>query len=226
MGLVVVADGMGGCPCGDEASRMAVDFLVSHFREARNGGDRVGAQRPEDEALRFMENGVKRANAGIIGYARQSPERQGMGTTLTALHLDGETGRWVVGHVGDSRVYRCSEGELVQITRDHTWVQSQVEKGSLSQEAARYHPFGHILSQALGVDPELNIEVRSGTASSGETYLLCSDGLTAVLSDEQLLEILSEQRGDGPSALARTLVDRANEGGGPDNVTVGVLQTG
>lgn len=226
IGLVVVADGMGGCPAGDVASRMAVELLVGHFTDARNGDRPVGAQRPEKEALRFMKEGVKRANVGILRHAKENPERQGMGTTLTALHVDGESGRWVIGHVGDSRTYRFSDGELVQLTRDHTWVQAQIDKGSLRAEVARVHPFGHILSQALGVDPELDIEVRSGTASAGETYLLCSDGLTAVLTDEDLRGLLSRGERDELPELARALVDRTNEGGGPDNVTVGLLRVG
>lgn len=226
MGLVVVADGMGGCPAGDVASRMAVDLLVGHFTEARDEGRPVGAQLSEEEALRFMEEGVKRANVGILRHARENPERQGMGTTLTALHLDHESGRWVVGHVGDSRAYRFSGKGLAQLTRDDTWVQAQVEKGSISAEAARLHPMGHVLAQAMGVDPELDIEVRSGTASAGETYLLCSDGLTAVLPDERIQAILSRGEEEDLSDLARALVDRANEAGGPDNVTVGLVRTG
>lgn len=227
LGLAVVADGMGGCPAGDVASRMAVEALVDHFAKAGEEGEPVGAERPEEEARRFMKEGVKRANVTILRHARANPEREGMGTTLSALHVDRGSKRWVVGHVGDSRVYRFARGELSQLTRDHTWVQSQVERGGLSAEAARFHPFSHILSQALGVDPELDIEVDGGTARAGEIYLLCSDGLTSVLSDEELTSVLAEGDADGedPSALARVLVDRANGAGGPDNVTVVLLRT-
>lgn len=227
MGLVVVADGMGGCPAGDVASRMAVDTLVEHFTEADEKGDPVGAARLEEEARRFMEDGIKRANVAILRHARANPEREGMGTTLSALHVDRGSKRWVVGHVGDSRVYRFARGRLTQLTRDHTWVQSQVEKGGLSAEAARLHPFSHILSQALGVDPELDIEVSSGVADDNEIYLLCSDGLTTVLSDEDLASVLGQEGADEGdlSVLARTLVDRANQAGGPDNVTVALLRT-
>lgn len=224
VGLVVVADGMGGCPAGDVASRMAVEALVDHFKSARQSSTSVGAELPEEEARVFMEDGVKRANVRILRYARDHPEREGMGTTLTAFQVDPGSGDFVVGHVGDSRIYRLREGELAQLTRDHTWVQTQVEKGSITQEAARLHPYGHILSQALGVDPELKIEVHSGRVAEGDLYVLCTDGLTTVLSDGDLLARLASGDGKDLDQIARDLVEAANEGGAPDNVTVGLIR--
>ncbi len=210
-GVAAVADGMGGHAAGDVASRIAVDVLDDWTRDL--GPDPAAA----------LADAIRAAHEAIIRAARADPELQGMGTTLTALRVHASNG-CVIAHVGDSRAYRWRDGGLEQLTRDQTWVQEQVEAGAISSDNARHHPFSSILTGALGVeDQELEIQVLEPECVPGDTFLLCSDGLIARLSDDQLLELLQEH-GDDLDAAARALVGAANEAGGPDNITVALVR--
>lgn len=209
-GVAAVADGMGGHAAGDVASRIAVDILDDRTRD-------LG---PEPAAA--MADAVRAAHEAIIRAARADPELQGMGTTLTALRV--HPSGCVIAHVGDSRAYRWRGGGLEQLTRDQTWVQEQVDAGAISSDNARNHPFSSILTGALGVeDQELEIQILEPDCVPGDTFLLCSDGLIARLSDDQLLDLL-EEHGDDLDAAARALVDAANDAGGPDNITVALVR--
>jgi len=205
-GLVVVADGMGGAPGGDVASATAVQEVCR--------GIHAGAG---------LREAILEAHARIVDMARSRPALQGMGTTLTALHLDTASGDFSVGHVGDSRAFRFHRGELVQITRDHTAVAEMVEKGTIRPEAARTHPLSHVLSRVVGCEPEPEVDILLGTAQAGDLFLLCSDGLEKVFRNEELAERVARGREAGPEALVQSLVEEANARGGPDNVTVAVL---
>jgi serine/threonine protein phosphatase PrpC len=141
-----------------------------------------------------------------------------MGTTLTALVVF-PSGAYVVGQVGDSRAYRLRGGRLEQLTRDHTVVQEQVDRGLLTGEQARLHPLAHILTRALGAQPEVHADLVTGTAQPGDLFLLASDGLSGMVSDEAIAEILLRER-DSLDRAAAALVDAANREGGADNVTV------
>lgn len=210
-GVAAVADGMGGHAAGDVASRIAVDVMDD--RTVDMGTDAATA----------LVEAIRAANDAILRAARADVELQGMGTTLTALRVHPEEG-CVIAHVGDSRAYRWRDGVLEQLTRDQTWVQEQVEAGTISRERARDHPFSSILTGALGIeDQELDIQVLELECRPGDTFLLCSDGLIARLTDDELLAVLEGHPGD-LDAAARALVDAANEAGGPDNITVALVR--
>lgn len=209
-GLFAVADGMGGHAAGDIASRIAVDVLDERSIDFRG-----------DVETRLAD-AIRAGHDAILKAARADAALQGMGTTLTALHIDGDG--CVIAHVGDSRAYRWRGGSLDQLTRDQTWVQEQVDAGLLAPEQARDHPFSAMLTCALGIEEaELDVQVLAPACESGDTYLLCSDGLMARLDDDDVRRILVEH-GSDLDETARSLVDAANRAGGPDNITVALVR--
>ncbi len=209
-GLFVVADGMGGHAAGDIASRIAVDVV-----------DERTAESTDDPVAQLTEAALA-AHEAILKAADANPALSGMGTTLTALRVVDGDGCAVV-HVGDSRAYRWHRGALEQVTRDQTWVQDQVEAGALSRAQARVHPFSAMLTCALGIgDAELDVQVVRSDCEPGDVFLLCSDGLTAAVDDDDLRSTLAEHDDLGQAAAA--LVRRANEAGGPDNITVALVR--
>lgn len=209
-GLAAVADGMGGHAGGDVASRIAVDVL----------DDRTRDMGPDPGTT--LTDAVRAAHEAILRAARADPELEGMGTTLTALWAQEE--QCIIAHVGDSRAYRWRDDALEQLTRDQTWVQEQVDAGALSSERARTHPFSSILTGALGIeDQDLEVQLLEPGCEPGDTFLLCSDGLNARLTDSEILAILQAHT-DDLDAAAHTLVDAANEAGGPDNITVALVR--
>ncbi|MFW6199437.1 MAG: PP2C family protein-serine/threonine phosphatase [Gemmatimonadota bacterium] len=221
LGLAVVADGMGGHPAGHVASRLAVDTILDFFGN-RDGGS--GRDAGED-----MAKAVRSANRQILDRGRKNPEQQGMGTTLTVLRVDEEEGRYYIGHVGDSRAYLFRGQSLTPLTRDHTPLQERVDIGLLTREEARVHPLGHVLSQALGTQTRVEPQVVDGEVRPGDLFLLCSDGLNAVLSEERIEEILVRgladegENGVAPDdlhSLGDELVEAVLDEGAPDNVTV------
>ncbi len=202
--LFAVADGMGGAQAGEVASRLA----AAAFREFHE----VDELAP-DERVRAL---VQEANRRIYDRARSDTGATGMGTTITAALLEGE--QVTIGHVGDSRAYRLREAELEQLTEDHSLVADLMRSGRLTPEEAETHPQRSVITRALGTDPEVDVDTMSVEASPGDVFLLCSDGLTTMVADEQILELLT-----GASSLeeaAKALVKAANKGGGEDNVTV------
>lgn len=208
LGLYAVADGMGGHAAGEVASTIAVATIE---REAEQAAAR-GAL-PYD----VVADAVRRANAAILDDARQDPARQGMGTTASVL-VTPDDDRYRIAHVGDSRAYLLRDDALRQITVDHTWVHEQVERGALGEEEARRHPFSNVLTRVLGTVDDVRVDLIDGDARPGDVFLLCSDGLTAVLDDMALRVVLS--RPDSLDERADALVRAALEGGGPDNITV------
>ncbi|MSR36201.1 MAG: serine/threonine-protein phosphatase [Gemmatimonadetes bacterium] len=167
----------------------------------------------------WMVEAVRSADALIRSESAADPERTGMGTTLTALLLAAD-GRAVIAHVGDSRGYLYQDRQLAQLTRDHTWVQAQVDAGALLPGDAQGHPWAHVLSQALGVGEPPMRDVVEVEARAGQVYLLCSDGLTTMLPDVAIERTLQDALPKGLDAAARALVDAANDRGGLDNITV------
>lgn len=225
--LLVVADGMGGAPGGDRASRIVVDTVT----ELLDGGgqDRRGEAEEETWEERWgrrMAEAVAEADGAVRREARRDPSLQGMGTTLTALLIAASADRGVVGHVGDSRAYRLpAGGGLTPVTTDHTWVQEQVEKGRIAPLDARHHPMGHVLSRVLGTGDGVSADVIPVPVEPDDVYLLCSDGLVAMLSDAEIEEILRD-RSRSTEELADALVEEANRRGGVDNVTVAIARIG
>lgn len=211
VGVFAVADGMGGHAAGDVASALAVRTLDA----ALDGRGPVH----HPEALRdALVEATREANQRILSAAASDPAQRGMGTTMTVLGLAAEAGRYVLAHAGDSRAYLFRDGELSQLTVDHTWVQRQVDTGRLTRSQARVHPYSSMLTNALGVAEEDRVDGAVGVAQPGDLFLLCTDGLSGVLEDDQIRTVLAEDRTlDG---LASELILATNEAGGPDNITV------
>lgn len=221
LGLAAVADGMGGHPAGDVASRLASEELRARLSRV----DALPSFTPRQPASRSpmgasMAAAVLSADARVRAAAESDEEQAQMGTTITALLFDAERARAVVGHVGDSRAYLYDDGRLRQITRDHTWVQQQIERGALREAEARGHPWAHVLVQALGVGDPVEPEIVELEARAGQLYLLCTDGLTTMLPDVAIERALADALPRGLDATARALVEAANDRGGVDNVTV------
>ncbi|MFN2616878.1 MAG: Stp1/IreP family PP2C-type Ser/Thr phosphatase [Thermoleophilaceae bacterium] len=198
-----VADGMGGAKAGEVASRLATDVF---------GDDDDGDETPERRLARIAHE----ANRRIYELASRDESRRGMGTTLTAAMV---AGREVsIGHVGDSRAYRLRHGELEQLTRDHSLVAELERRGEITPEAAESHPQRSIITRALGPEPEVEVDTYTVPGRAGDVYLLCSDGLTSMISDDEVASVL---RGSGTlEEGAQALVRSANQSGGKDNVTV------
>lgn len=222
LGVAAVADGMGGHPAGDVASRLAVETAL----RALGGDDSSSATVPSEPESpgEAIADAVRSANQRILEDGEEHPERKGMGTTLTVLWLDPDDGAYRVGHVGDSRAYLLRDGSLEPLTRDDTPLQREVDAGRLSREEARVHPLSHVLSQALGTTEEVDPEVVEGRTRPGDLFLLCSDGLTAVLSEERIRELMEEKRDAPLDELAERLVEETLDGGAPDNVTVALVR--
>lgn len=210
-GLFCVADGMGGHAAGEVASRMAVDVLAREMA------------RPDAGALDARLRGaVVAANRAVLEAAERDPALAGMGTTLTALALALDDGGFTIAHVGDSRAYLLRHGELRQLTTDHTWVQQQVDAGLLSPRDARRHPLSSMLTRAVGIAADPEVDIIRGDLEPGDLLLLCSDGLTGMVEDDELAYILAR---DLPlDDAARELADAANRNGGADNITAVLIR--
>jgi serine/threonine protein phosphatase PrpC len=220
LGLAVVADGIGGHRAGHIASAMATAEVRLQLTTQKplpsSRTARVGSPSPLGKR---MADAVRSADALVRADASSAPERMGMGTTLTALVVRSEELRMIIGHVGDSRAYLFEKERLRQLTRDHTWVQEQVDRGALSVEKAADHPWGHIITQGVGVGDDINPELLEQDANPGQLYLLCTDGLTNMLPDTAMERIITEALPGGLDPTARALVAEANERGGLDNIT-------
>jgi protein phosphatase len=202
--LFVVADGMGGAQAGEVASRLA----AAAFREFHDADGLA----PEERLAAI----VQEANRRIYERARTDSEVSGMGTTVTAALVGDD--HVAIGHVGDSRAYRLRDGRLEQLTEDHSLVADLMRSGRLTPEEADAHPQRSVITRALGTDPEVDVDTSAVEAQPGDLFLLCSDGLTTMVSDEEILRLVAE----APTLdeAAARLVKAANSGGGEDNVTV------
>jgi PPM family protein phosphatase len=225
VGLFVVADGMGGHVAGEVASRVAVEAIEAFIQETAGADRNRTWPFPFDPSISLEANRLRAAfrlaNRKIASAIADSQDLRGMATTASAVLLGPRSAS--VAHVGDSRVYVLRDGKLQQITHDHSWVEEQVRAGTLTPTAARQHPWRNVVTRALsgGEDPE--VDVTEVSPKPGERYLLCSDGLFTVVPDSQIAEILGEQ-GVPLESIARSLIEAANEGGGPDNITALILQ--
>jgi protein phosphatase len=202
--LFVVADGMGGAQAGEVASKTAAESF-----------DRELPQAPPERLLRET---IEAANRTIHERARNDPDLAGMGTTITAAIVDPVAEEVAIGHVGDSRAYRLRGGKLERLTRDHSLVEEMRRKGQLTDAQAEDHPQRSIITRALGPEPEVEVDVQTVPAHAGDVFLICSDGLTTMLGDEQIARLLS--RATSMEAAVRALVDEANRAGGRDNISV------
>ncbi len=212
VGLLVVADGMGGAASGEVASRIFVDAAREVFFTSVTESDEAAAA--------SVQKAFLLANERILKMATENPKHTGMGCTAELLAL--YDGGYVLGHVGDSRTYVLRQGRLRQITRDHSLIQEQIEQGLISPEEARTHALRSVIVRAVGIREALPVDLIKGLSQRGDIFLLCSDGLTDMLEDNQIQELL--RLPSGVNEKARRLVDAANFAGGYDNVTVALCE--
>jgi len=201
--VFVVADGMGGAQAGEVASQIAVEAFAQGLPDSGTAEQRLVSRAQE-------------ANRRIFDVSRSERERAGMGTTLTAAYLDDST--LTIAHVGDSRAYLFRGGSLRRLTQDHSLVDELVRRGKLTEEQAAEHPQRSIITRALGPEPEVEVDTWTYPVRAGDVLMLCSDGLTSMVSEERVEEILASS--DSLKAAAQGLIDEANAAGGRDNITV------
>lgn len=214
--LFVVADGMGGHAGGEKASALAIDSVETFILDTFKWFAQCKGQ-DQDKVLVDFQSALGQANARVLAEAAERPELRGMGTTLTLAYSLNDV--LYVAHVGDSRCYLCRHGTLYRLTRDHTLVEEMVRHGALQAEEAAQHRWRHVITNAVGGDtPGVKVEVHRVQLEGGDRVLLCSDGLTEMLSEDEINDILRTEA--APEQACRRLVTRANESGGKDNVTV------
>lgn len=220
LGLFIVADGMGGHNAGEVASRQAIESIVEFLRDVSD----ESATWPiaKDTNLTLQENrivgAIKMANRAVCKLSMEHPEYHGMGTTLVGALFSAETRDVSIAHVGDSRCYRLRAGRLEKITLDHSWVEEQLQRGIITAEEAKNHRWKNVITRALGNKLEVDVEVQTLPSEPGDLFLLCSDGLSGMIDDEVMEEtVLSEANLE---ALAQELIERVNEAGGHDNISL------
>jgi len=212
-GLIVVADGMGGHNAGEIASRIAVESLHSYLTEHQTG--------LEDPAA-LLETSIQHANSKVYRLSRENSHWQGMGTTLTAV-LE-RAGRVLIGHIGDSRLYLWREGNMERLTTDHSVVEEMMAKGLISEIESQSHPYRHMLTRALGMDIEVTVDISEMQTQPGDKLLLCTDGLTNHVRDEEISNILT--RSLAPDQAGVCLIELALARGGLDNITIIIADIG
>ncbi|MGZ5818894.1 MAG: Stp1/IreP family PP2C-type Ser/Thr phosphatase [Burkholderiaceae bacterium] len=215
-GLVILADGMGGYNADEVASGIAtlvIEESLENQLQHENWDTHINLSKHIQQAV--VES-IVRANISIIEAALNEPEYSGMGTTLVLalFHHDKVT----IAHVGDSRAYRFRQGELVQITRDHSLLQEQLDAGLITLEEAQFSQNRNLITRALGVDYDIEVEIHDHQTEAGDIYVLCSDGLSDMLSTKQISDILV-MSGSNLEAASNTLVQRENDHGGRDNIS-------
>ena len=216
IGLFVVADGLGGCAGGEVASRIAIDTVVSYFKDLYKKGAVTNVSQAVMDA-------INRANRVVLDESRRSDNLFGMGTTIVTALLD-DAGRFHIANVGDSRAYLYRDGEFSAMSKDHSAVEELVDEGRILKEDARSHPLRNVVTRVIGQEPFLGPFQKTIMAQRRDILMLCSDGLWDMLSDSDIKEIIS--RGRGAGELCRSLIDAATDAGGEDNVTVIVVQVG
>jgi protein phosphatase len=211
-GLFIVADGMGGHAAGEVASQMAVDLIASELADlndlaAPESGSRVS------ETLRL-------ANRVVFQRTMKEVEKTGMGSTASALLLSDT--RYLIGHVGDSRIYLVRDGGMTQLTKDHSLVQEQVDAGLITAEQARHHPQSNVITCCIGMSSEIEPDIITGDTHVGDVFLLASDGLTGMVDDRRLQQLLQSRA--NPERIVNAMIADANNNGGIDNITAIVVK--
>ena len=211
-GLFIVADGMGGHAAGEVASEMAVQIVSRELGSLRGLSD--------GEAAAKMRTAIRKANAAIFDRTLAEHDKRGMGTTTTVMVLFSR--RYLIGQVGDSRAYLLREGHLLQLTKDHSYVQEQVDAGLLTPEQARTHPYSNVITRCVGANEDVAPDVYFGNLESKDVVLLASDGLTGMLEDDQIATIMSAE--ENPESCVNKMIADANRRGGLDNITAIVVR--
>ena len=211
-GLFIVADGMGGHAAGEVASEMAVQIVAKELGSLRGLSDAESASR--------MRSAIRKANAAIFERTLAEHDKRGMGTTTTVMVLFSR--RYLIGQVGDSRDYLLREGDLLQLTKDHSYVQEQVDAGLLTPEQARTHPYSNVITRCVGANEDVAPDIYFGNLERGDVVLLASDGLTGMLEDQQLATIMGAE--ENPETCVNKMIADANRRGGLDNITAIVVR--
>jgi PPM family protein phosphatase len=211
-GLFIVADGMGGHAAGEVASEMAVQIIARELAGV--------ADLRSDHVREVVTRALKMANRAIFERTLQEVDKQGMGTTASVLLLG--QNRYFIGQVGDSRVYLLRDGVLRQLTKDHSYVQEQVDAGYLTPEQARYHPYSNVITRCVGASDNVEPDTFGGEVKTGDVYLVASDGLTGMVDDRRLQQILLNRT--SPARMVDMLINEANGRGGLDNITAIVIR--
>lgn len=207
--LFLVADGMGGHAAGDYASRFTVERVVEYIRQSG-----------QKEPVTVLREAVLHANRLLLREANEDASKAGMGTTIVAATYDGE--KLCIANVGDSRLYVVNHKKITQITRDHSLVEEMIRMGEMDKADAKTHPDKNIITRAIGVVPEVSIDFFEIGIEPGDTILMCSDGLTNMIEDEDIKRIVLGQR--DIVEQAERLVETANQNGGSDNITVVLIE--
>jgi PPM family protein phosphatase len=211
--LAVLADGMGGYAAGEVASGMACEFISAELGRWLN---EAAPQASDGDVRRAMDICVDNANRAIFGAANSNPMYAGMGTTLVLGVF--RSGRLLLGHIGDSRGYRLRAGVLQQVTKDHSLLQEQIDAGMLTPEQAQFAANKNLVTRALGVEDMAQLETHQHEIQSGDIYMMCSDGLSDMLRDHQIAEVMAQHQ--TLPDMGAALVAAANEAGGRDNIAV------
>ncbi|MDZ4675748.1 MAG: Stp1/IreP family PP2C-type Ser/Thr phosphatase [Gemmatimonadota bacterium] len=211
-GVFIVADGMGGHAAGEVASDMAVAMIGKEMNGIRNLSDAAASER--------MGEAIRGANAAIFDRTLAEHDKRGMGTTVTVMVLFAK--RYLIGQVGDSRAYLFRDGEFTQITKDHSYVQEQVDAGLLTPDQARTHPYSNVITRCVGANEEVVPDIYYGRIRTGDIILLASDGLTGMLEDTHLATILQTE--GGPDSWVDRMIADANRRGGLDNITAIIVR--
>ena len=210
-GAFMVADGMGGHAAGEVASEMAVQIVMREIAAVRDARNPAAAER--------LTEALKLANRNIHDRTQAEADKQGMGTTTSVLLVS--MSGYLIGHVGDSRVYLARDGQLLQLTKDHSYVQEQVDLGLLTPQQARTHPYSNVITRCVGSNDDVQPDVYEGDVRPGDVFLLASDGLTGMVDDRRLHTLLTSR--SDPQRKVQALISEANARGGLDNITAIVV---
>lgn len=222
LGIGVLADGMGGLNAGEVASSMSVNLLIDELVKWREGESDVESELPDDteempDVARVVKHLMEKTNSAVFHVSQTQPQCRGMGTTvIVSVFHDNKV---TIGHIGDSRVYRFRDGKLEQVTKDHSFVQELIDRGVYTKEEARESNRKNVVTRALGVAPSVEAEVHEHKTRTGDIFLMCSDGLSDLVADEDI-ETTFRELGDNLSEVAGHLVNVANASGGKDNISV------
>lgn len=222
LGLVVLADGMGGHLAGEVASGLAVELITQHVGDALDSSSEQDVEPGQSVESSSIGHAVKLANSTIYEASQTQPECAGMGSTVVAVLFHGN--KMAVGHVGDSRLYRLRNRDLEQVTIDHSVVQELLSRGLITPEEAKTSHNKNLVTRALGIEADVEVDVQELEIEPNDIYLLCSDGLSDVFSDDIILQMLLEKNGN-LEETAQYMVNEVNSNGGPDNVSIILIRT-
>ncbi|AFK86731.1 MULTISPECIES: Stp1/IreP family PP2C-type Ser/Thr phosphatase [Thermoanaerobacterium] len=209
--LFIVADGMGGCNGGEVASRYAIEVITKYFFSNYSS-----CNKNDNSIKKFIEDAVRSANSHVFNKSFSNIDLTGMGTTLTLLLIENK--KFFIGHIGDSRAYLIRGDKLMQITEDHSYVEELVKLGRITHEEARNHPQKNIITRALGIDEEIEVDIFTGDVFENDVFLLCTDGLTNMLTDDLILKEFNSS--ESIDKACDNLIKMAKQNGGFDNITI------